>query len=172
MRHAKLQWATVASFAFSYLLAAAATLPAQAQDVAKKKAAVSNEKDRVLRGLICDRDGNPLPGATVFRGSYYGEKCKADDAGQFAIPAYRGSTTVPLLAQAEKDGKQLRCLRFVDYVTGEENVTLRLSQAVTIRGCVTSGGQTSGRRRGCGLPRESVFQHAWYIVYRRQGHHR
>jgi hypothetical protein len=92
-----------------------------------------------LRGLACTLDGKPLPGATILANVHH--RLKADEDGKFVIAAdeLRASRRPALLfAQAEKDDKQLRCAKFVDCITGEENVTLRLLEAATIRGRVVS----------------------------------
>jgi hypothetical protein len=100
---------------------------------------LAGQEEPCLRGFVCDKDGKALPSATVLTNMHI--KVELDDDGNFFIPEKKlqtGGSAVLLLAQADKDGQKLRCAQFVDYITGQENITLRLQNAATIQGRILS----------------------------------
>ncbi len=99
-----------------------------------------------LRGFVCDRGGKGFSGATVFANR---TKAKVAEDGTFFVPhkgLRRGGTRLIILAYGELDGKKLKCARFIDYVTGKENVTLRLEPSASLGGHIVSpeGGPVAG----------------------------
>ncbi len=129
MQKSIIKWAQALTFMFAFMPINVASLPVQGVD----------ENEPALRGFVCDINGNPLSCASILVNMHL--KLEAGKDGNFAVPASQlkpSKTPVLLLAQAEKDAKQLRCARFVDYITGKENVSLPLKEAAKIQGLVLS----------------------------------
>lgn len=96
-----------------------------------------------LRGFVCDQEGKPIAEANVVVN--LGRKLKASRDGAFFVPHREIERQGPVLlvtVRCDRDGKELCCRRFVDYVTGRENMTFRLRDSVTVTGRVLS---TDGR---------------------------
>ena len=91
-------------------------------------------EDRGLHGSVFGPEGKPFPTATVRVNM---RKVTTSEDGTFLVPhdelKGQGSTLL-LTAEGEQSGKTLRCARFVDYVTGKENTTIRLSECASIGG--------------------------------------
>lgn len=91
-----------------------------------------------LHGVVCGANGEPVPKATVLVNM---RKTTTREDGTFFVPheQLKGQgPTLILLAQGEQEGRRLRCARFVDYVTGRENITVRLCHNGSITGHVVS----------------------------------
>ena len=89
-----------------------------------------------LHGFVCDSQGKPFPDATVLVNM---RKVEVNEDGTFFVPhkeLERQMNNLIVLAQGKRDDKELRCAHFVDYITGNENVTLRLSDSASISGWV------------------------------------
>lgn len=96
-----------------------------------------------LRGFVCDHEGEPMSDAHVVIN--LGLKLTASKDGTFFTPHREIERQGPRLLVAvrcDRDGKELCCRQFVNYVTGRENVTLILREGVVIVGRVLS---TDGR---------------------------
>ncbi len=103
---------------------------------------------RGLRGFVCDAEGKPFPQATVFVNM---RKKLTDDDGTFFIShkeLERQGSSLIVLVQGEREGKQFRCAKFVDYVTGKENITVALRHSASINGRVvtTDGSPIAGAK--------------------------
>jgi hypothetical protein len=91
-----------------------------------------------LRVFVCGPDGKPFPQARVLVNM---RKAPQGEDGTFFVPheqLERQGPTLILMVQGELAGKPLSCARFIDYVTGKENITVRLWQSGSITGRVLS----------------------------------
>ena len=121
------------SFIFTILFAFLFVISIQTVMSQESSEAVS---EKGFRGFVCDSQGKPFPDATVLVNM---QKVKVNENGTFFVPhkeLERQMNNLIVLAQGKRDDKELRCAHFVDYITGNENVTLSLSDNASISGWV------------------------------------
>jgi hypothetical protein len=113
-----------------------------------------DREQKGLRGFVCDPEGKPIPLATVQVNGHLDVATGED--GTFWVPdadiEREAAAPLLVLVSGQRDGEwlrlapvvglatreQLRCARFVDYVSGRENVTLRLAPSAFIEGRVVT----------------------------------
>lgn len=111
---------------------------AAAASAASHQHAPSEPAERGLHGFVCGPEGKPLPSATVWVNL---RRVTTSEDGTFFVPhdvlEHQGPTLVAM-AEAEQSGRKLRRARFIEYVTGRENATIRLSTSASISGRIVT----------------------------------
>lgn len=100
----------------------------------------NDSKDMGLRGFVCGSDKKPFPDAVLLLNF---RKIPIKDDGTFFIPQEslrREFKPLFLMVKGETNGKKLASAKWIEYVTGRENITIRLYWSATIFGRVMTPG--------------------------------
>jgi hypothetical protein len=103
------------------------------------KQGLQKTESKGFHGSVCDAAGKPIASARVRVNLHFKKTTGAD--GAFFVPnkeLERSPGILLVLVEARVNEKELRCARFVDYATGKENATFRLSRSARINGKVLS----------------------------------
>lgn len=98
-------------------------------------------QEKGFRGFVCDHAGRPLSDARILVS--YRHRLESAEDGRFFLAhskLERDGGPLLFLIQKKQGADSLSCARFVDYVTGRENVSFQLKPCSSVSGRVLSSG--------------------------------